>query len=202
MNPSLVQELLEDQPPPLRILYGVATGANTVLVAGSTVAVVLPALSPVVDGDYVAVLATGADRLILGRVGGGAWTSWTPVVTQGVNVTVTNTRSRLTRDGGIIHVSGFVTVTGAGTAGNTITVSLPVAAASGLVVPIGVGNLGDNSFGNHPFVANIDTTTTMQLQSTAESTGGTLPLLGSAVFTAGLAVNDTIKFVATYEAAS
>ena len=70
MNPSLVAELLEEKSPTLRILYGVATGANTVLVAGSTVAVVLPALSPVVSGDYVAVLATGADRLILGRVGG------------------------------------------------------------------------------------------------------------------------------------
>ena len=70
MNPSLVQELLEDRAPTLRILYGVATGANTVLVAGSTVAVVLPALSPVANGDYVAVLATGADRLILGCVGG------------------------------------------------------------------------------------------------------------------------------------
>ena len=72
MNPSLVAELLEGQSPTLRILYGVATGANTVLVAGSTVAVVLPALSPVANGDFVAVLATGADRLILGRVGGGS----------------------------------------------------------------------------------------------------------------------------------
>ena len=77
MNPSLVAELLEEKSPTLRILYGVATGANTVLVAGSTVAVVLPALSPVVNGDYVAVLATGADRLILGPVADTAWTDVT-----------------------------------------------------------------------------------------------------------------------------
>ena len=68
MNPSLVQELIADRPPTLRILYGVATGANTVLVAGSTVAVVLPTLSNVTVGQYVAILASGADRLILGVV--------------------------------------------------------------------------------------------------------------------------------------
>jgi len=75
MNPSLVQELIADRPPTLRILYGVATANNTVLVAGSTVAVELPALEPVVSGDYCAVLATGADRLILGSMA----TAWTAV---------------------------------------------------------------------------------------------------------------------------
>jgi len=68
VNPSLVVELLEEKSPTLRILYGVATGNNTVLVAGSTVAVVLPTLSNVTVGQYVAILASGADRLILGRV--------------------------------------------------------------------------------------------------------------------------------------
>lgn len=68
MNPSLAKALLADREPGVQLLYGVATATNTVQVAGSTVAVELPALEPVVDGDYVAVLATGADRLILGRI--------------------------------------------------------------------------------------------------------------------------------------
>lgn len=69
MTPSLAKTLLADRTPGVRILYGVATAVNTVQIAGSTVAVELPALAPVVDGDYVAVLAAGADRLILGAVG-------------------------------------------------------------------------------------------------------------------------------------
>lgn len=74
MTPSLAKTLLADRTPGVRILYGVATAVNTVQIAGSTVAVELPALSPVVNGDYVAVLAAGADRLILGKVGGAKYT--------------------------------------------------------------------------------------------------------------------------------
>lgn len=69
MNPSLAKALLADRQPGVQLLYGVATGLNTVEIAGSTVAVELPAMEPVVAGDYVAVLAAGADRLILGKVG-------------------------------------------------------------------------------------------------------------------------------------
>lgn len=73
MNPSLAKALLADRQPGVQLLYGVATALNTVKIAGSTVAVELPALEPVVSGDYVAVLAAGADRLILGRVGDTGW---------------------------------------------------------------------------------------------------------------------------------
>jgi len=69
---SLAKALLstqrQDGMPPVQLLYGVATGTNTVKIAGSTVAVVLPALSQVVTNDYVAILACGADRLILGAI--------------------------------------------------------------------------------------------------------------------------------------
>ena len=64
---------------------------------------------------------------------GGAWTSWTPTVTQSGSVTVTNTRSRYARWGRKIEVTISLSVTGSGTSSNQITVSLPVtAAASGL----------------------------------------------------------------------
>lgn len=69
MTSPLVKALLADRQAGVQLLYGVATGDNTVTIAGSTVAVELPALAPVVSGDYVAVLAAGADRLILGPVG-------------------------------------------------------------------------------------------------------------------------------------
>lgn len=55
-----------------RIVYGVATDTNTVALAGAATAVELPAISPVRSGDYCAVLVQGADRLIVGSVGGGS----------------------------------------------------------------------------------------------------------------------------------
>ena len=153
MNPSLVQELLEEKSPTLRILYGVATGNNTVLVAGSTVAVDLPALSPVVDGDYVAVLATGADRLILGKVGG-AFTRITTGAVVGVNFTlddfvawhsalfvqfrvvVTRTTSAISRP-----ASGNIT--------NTTLATLPVSCrgSSNYALPCGSGHIGRTASG-------------------------------------------------------
>ncbi len=62
----------------VRIVYGVATGDNTVAVAGAATAVTLPALAPVRSGDYCAILETAdGDRLILGVVDDGA-TEFTP----------------------------------------------------------------------------------------------------------------------------
>ena len=62
--------MLIDQSPdrPVRLVYGVATAANTVAIRGSSVAVELPYITAVTTSDYVAVLECGADRLILGPV--------------------------------------------------------------------------------------------------------------------------------------
>lgn len=62
--------LLSDPERPGRVVYGVASGDNTVAVRGSATAVEMPALTPVRSGDYCAVWEQGADRLILGPVGG------------------------------------------------------------------------------------------------------------------------------------
>lgn len=56
---TLVGELLDDERPPSLVFYGVV---------GTDVSIDLPALATVANGDFVAVLATGADRLILGVV--------------------------------------------------------------------------------------------------------------------------------------
>lgn len=132
---------------------------------------------------------------------GGAWTSWTPAVTQTGAVTVTNTRSRYARYGRTIHFSADVSVTGAGTGASTITVSLPVTAAATNAVTGITGLLVDSSSSDvFPFIADPSSTTAIQLKSTSSSSGS--GRLGSAVFTAGLASGDSIRYSGTYEAAA
>jgi hypothetical protein len=72
VSQTLVKALLAEQKQgsDVQLLYGVATADNTVTIAGSTVSVALPAIEQVESGDYCAVLASGADRLILGPVNG------------------------------------------------------------------------------------------------------------------------------------
>jgi len=129
---------------------------------------------------------------------GGAWTSWTPVVTQSVNVTFTNTRSRFARYSRTIHFVTSMTVTGTGTASNAIAVSTPVTAAAGSV-PVGQGWVFDNSAGiGYIGIAQLVTTTTFSV--IASGAGGNF--LGAQTMTAGLASGDIIYLCGTYEAAS
>lgn len=55
--------------PRTRIVYGAATGDNTVPVEGDTTAVEMPAIIPVSSGDYCAVaIPASGDRIILGPI--------------------------------------------------------------------------------------------------------------------------------------
>lgn len=55
--------------PRTRIVYGTATGDNTVPVEGDTTAVEMPAIVPVKSGDYCAVaIPASGDRIILGPI--------------------------------------------------------------------------------------------------------------------------------------
>lgn len=131
---------------------------------------------------------------------GGAWTTWTPAVTQSGSVTVTNTRSRYARYGRTIHFVCSLSVTGAGTSLNAITVTLPVTAASGGNV-CGEGFIFDSSAGiNYVGMAYLFSTTLMTLVPAA-STSGSLEL-GAQTFTAALASGDIINVRGTYEAAT
>ena len=86
MSNELARTILALKTEGARIVYGEATAVNTVALEGAATAVVLPALTPVVAGDYCAVLQQGADRLILGPVGApsprlqfeGTWAAATP----------------------------------------------------------------------------------------------------------------------------
>ena len=70
MSNELARTILALNTAGARVVYGEATAVNTVALEGAATAVELPALTPVAAGDYCAVLQQGADRLILGPVGG------------------------------------------------------------------------------------------------------------------------------------
>lgn len=152
-----------------------------------------------VDGDVLT--ASDINTYLMGE--GGAWTSWTPVVTQSGTVTFTNTRSRYARYGRTIHFSIDLIVTGSGSGNNAISITLPVTAAAAACVSGGSGNLFDASVpATYPFIVGPSTTTTFQLMDSA--TASNTPQLGltGSSMSAGLAVNDIIRVSCTYEAAS
>ena len=133
--------------------------------------------------------------------GAGAWTSYTPTITQSGAVTKTVTYAKYVRIGRTIIAQVNLAVTGSGTASNLITVSIPVTAAqSGLNV--GVGTFYDDSPGAllFPCTVSLQTTSTVAFAAMTAAAGGWA--IGSDVFTAGLASGDTIAFTITYEAAS
>lgn len=149
---------------------------------------------------FVSEILTASDVNTYLAGEGGAWSSWTPVVTQTSAVTVTNSRSRFARYGRTIHFSMFVTVTGTGTAGGAIQVTLPVTAAAGDALDI-TGILIDDSTGSvSPFISYVTSTTAFRLKAASSSVA--TGLLGNAVFTAALASGDTVRCAGTYEAAS
>ena len=147
---------------------------------------------------FVSEILTASDVNLYLAGEGGAWTSWSPVVTQNVNVTITNTRSRLARYGRTIHFQIDVEVTGTGTGANDIFVSLPVTAASSSVV-MGTGWIFDSSSGI-AYAGPVQTTTTNVMKVLATGTGG--GFYGSQTMTVGLASVDIIRLTGTYEAAT
>ena len=133
---------------------------------------------------------------------GGAWTSWTPTVTQSGSVTVTNTRSRYARYGRTIHFSLSLSVTGSGTSTNAVLVSTPVTAAASTLV-IGTGWINDTSASTYyGGVAYLASTTTIALLPSATNANGVALGQTGAGFSAGLASGDLINISGTFEAAS
>jgi hypothetical protein len=156
---------------------------------------------------WAAEVAEVADALAL--IDLGAWTSWTPVVTQSNTPTITNVRSRWARDGRKIAFSIHVELTSSGTASNAIVVSLPVEAASltGLI-GCGAGRFIDASATNkvHPFLLTNNGLSLTSFSLMDSTVSGTSPVVtlgnASSQFTAALATNDSIICNGVYEAAS
>lgn len=131
----------------------------------------------------------------------GEWQAWTPTVTQSGSVTVTNTSSRYTRIGDTVHFHALLAVTGSGTGGNAVVVSLPVTAATSGQA-IGFGWITDSSAGGPRYTGTAVAASTTTLQLVPDSgVGNYTGNLGAANFTAGLASGDTISVSGTYEAA-
>jgi hypothetical protein len=139
--------------------------------------------------------ASGSWRTLGDSRGVGAWQSWTPSVTQPGAVTVTQGGSRYVQSGKTVTANGILTVTGSGTSGNIVNISLPVPAA-GVNQIVGCGWIYDASTATrYAFVAEASSTTTFVMNGDWSSSGswGNAPAIG-------LASTDQIRFSLTYEA--
>jgi hypothetical protein len=162
---------------------------------------------PSLTTEGVVIYETDTDRLYVyngGWVqmgGSGAWTTWSPTITQAGTVAHTATYARYMRTGRTIRAEALLGITGSGTGSNAITVSLPVTAAQGANMAIGSGFIFDvsPSATNYPAICIASSTVVASfVPSSAAGTG----LLGNAVMTAGLATGDAITFSISYEAAA
>ena len=132
---------------------------------------------------------------------GGAWTTWTPTVQQGVGVAVTVGHAVAYRSGRLIIASFRLSVTGSGTAGQGVGVSLPENAAR-TAGPVGTGGVFDSSANLvYAGIAELNAVNN-QLVFTASGVGVSPSPLGAAGFTAGLASGDVISGLLVYEAAT
>jgi hypothetical protein len=152
----------------------------------------------VVTANTAAAIA--ASNALIFPLGTGAWTDWTPTVTQSGAVTRNILRAKYTKIGRIVHIMGNVSITGPGTAANQVVIGgLPVLASTSGFQRIGVAGLFDSS-ANDDFTGILrfaNTNNTLNMLSTRAN--GTL---GSTSFTAALAGGDAIEFSGTYESAT
>lgn len=126
-----------------------------------------------------------------------AYTAYVPTVAQNGARTITITDARWTQSGKLVHCWGFVTVTNAGTAGQPISVSLPVTAKTNGVIA-GVGWVVDSGTAAYGGLARIlSGAGTIQFIATHLTTTGTVGVAPSFA----LANGDQIFWNITYEAA-
>ncbi len=110
-------------------------------------------------------------------------------------MTATVTEARYVRSGCIVQAWGVLAVTGSGTSGNAVTVSLPVT-ASGHSANAAIGNgviLESSANDQTLVVVRLDTTSTVSFMST-ETTQGRWGVFPSK----GLATGDSVQFNVRY----
>lgn len=154
------------------------------------------------NGTGIRRLGAGTAGEVLVTAGAGAnpfwgpdaWTSWNPVVDQNGTVAATNNRSRYVRVGKIIIANANLTITGAGSVGNNVSVTLPVnvADATGNLPPIGSFHFNDGGV-DYAGICRISTTAVYFMINSTGYVGTGLNI--------ALANNDTIAFTVVYEAA-
>ena len=128
---------------------------------------------------------------------GAAWESYTPAVTQSVNVTATTAYAKYARLQKIVIVAVRLDVTSSGTTNNAVTVSLPITASVSSGLKIGAGAIYDASAATqYSAIPNLASTTAINFAGDWSGGGvwGTSPNLA-------IANTDQISFVVIYEAA-
>ena len=126
----------------------------------------------------------------------GAWTAWTPTVSQPTTVAATVNAATYTQLGKLVIASFSVSITGTGTGGNAVVVSLPVTAARA-DDHCGSVRIYDASVStSYLGIAWLQTTTTMRFRGDWSGSGawGFIPNVG-------LAASDSIIGTLVYEAA-
>lgn len=145
------------------------------------------------SSDFAAIFPNGVD----------AWEPYTPALVQATGtVTATVTYAAYFKIGRSVTFAVNLTVTGAGTAGGHVTVSLPVAAtASWVGMNFGAGIVYDVSANTvYPGTPQAITTTTVAMYPT--TTAGSPSFLGAREFAAALASGDIVRVSGTYESAA
>jgi len=130
----------------------------------------------------------------------GAWTSYTPTLTQSAAVTKTVTYAKYEKIGRMVSVTVSLSVTGTGTANNAITVTLPFTAAS--AVYVGSGYMLDSGVLFYPMIVWPGSTTAVSFLDATQGTGAVSMGQTGAVFSAALAAGDLVAFSLTYEAST
>ena len=134
-----------------------------------------------------------------------AWTSYTPTLAQGAstNISKTVTTARYLKVGRLVVMNVALTITGAGTSNNAITVSTPSGgdAAASVSGPIGFGWYVRSGVGFYWAQASFVTSTTIGLLYVPNASGA---YIGTTNGPSAFATqnNDTLAFTVTYEAAS
>lgn len=135
--------------------------------------------------------AIDAERAALG-----AWTAFTPVLTQSATITKTVTNTRYNQQGKTVKGSAYLSLTSAGTAGNGISVTLPVAARDGTVgLVVGSGWFFDTSTSTRHLLS-VMLSGTGNLLFVSDTSGGSA--FGVAVTAAS---GDVLTYCYEYESA-
>ncbi len=134
----------------------------------------------------------------------GALNTWTPTLTQSGAVTKTVVTASYMRQGRMLSCFVYLQVTGAGSANNAVTVSLPVTMEATVTAIGGSGYIVDASSGSpmNPGVVRAASTTTAALLDSTQAAGNVnLGQTGSS-FSAALANTDVVSMTFSYLAAS
>lgn len=133
----------------------------------------------------------------------GAWTAWTPTVTQSGSVSGTTTGSYYIRIGRLVIASLYFAPSSSGTAANAIVISLPVTARDGTTVVYAgpMVTVEDTSAAQRwAGPALMVSTTTFKIQDMGST--GSSNYLGASTFTAAITTGDFIYGQLMYEAAA